>query len=353
MFEEKLKNKLSERQSKNALRQLKTSSDLVDFCSNDYLGYAKLHHPNEHPMGATGSRLISGTSNLHLQTEQEIANYHNTEAALIFNSGYDANLGFFSCVPQKEDTVIYDQLCHASIRDGIRLGLARSFAFKHNDLNHLKEKMNQASGQIFVVVESVYSMNGDFSPLEELFSLCQTYHAKLIVDEAHAFGVFGSKGQGLCQDAYARIYTFGKALGSHGAAIVGSQILIDYLVNFSRPFIYTTALAPHSVKRISWAYQHITTAKERIQLQNNIAYFKSNCQNKRLIESSSAIQCVLIGGNDNTKKIAELLATQHLDVRAILHPTVEEGKERLRICLHAFNTKDEIHKLCQIINNIE
>jgi 8-amino-7-oxononanoate synthase len=352
MFEEKLKNKLSEREKNNSLRKLSTTSELVDFCSNDYLGFAKQHHPNEYPMGATGSRLISGTSNLHIQTEQEIAKYHNTEAALIFNSGYDANLGFFSCVPQKEDTVIYDQLCHASIRDGIRLGLARSFAFKHNDLNHLKEKMSQASGQIFVVVESVYSMDGDFSPLEELSSLCKTYQAKLIVDEAHAFGVFGSKGQGLCQDAYARIYTFGKALGSHGATVVGSQLLIDYLINFSRPFIYTTALAPHSVKRISWAYQQITTAKERIQLQDNIAYFKSNCQHKRLIESSSAIQCILIGGNDNTKKIAQHLATHHFDVRAILHPTVEQGKERLRICLHAFNTKREILELCQLINNI-
>ena len=352
MFEEKLKNKLSERQSKNALRQLNTSSDLIDFCSNDYLGFAKQQHANYQAMGATGSRLISGTSKWHLQTEHEIANYHNTEAALIFNSGYDANLGFFSCVPQKGDTVIYDQLCHASIRDGMRLGLARSFAFKHNNLSHLEEKMKQASGQIFVVVESVYSMDGDFSPLQELSSLCKTYNAKLVVDEAHAFGVFGNKGQGLCQDAYARIYTFGKALGSHGATIVGSQLLIDYLVNFSRPFIYTTALAPHTVQRISWAYQQIKTAEERIQLQNNIAFFKSNCQNQRLIESSSAIQCVMIRGNDATKKAATHLSKQNFDVRPILHPTVEEGKERLRICLHAFNTKEEIHKLCQIINNI-
>jgi 8-amino-7-oxononanoate synthase len=355
MFEDKLKNKLSEREKNNSLRQLSITSGLVDFCSNDYLGFAQKQNPNQQAMGSTGSRLISGNTPLHLLLEKEIAKCHQTEAALIFNSGYDANLGFFSCIPQKEDTVIYDQLCHASIRDGIRLGLARSFAFQHNDTIQLQEKLKQATGQAFVVVESIYSMDGDHSPLEKIASICKTYDAKLIVDEAHAFGIFGYKGQGLCQniDTFARIYTYGKALGSHGAAIVGSQLLHDYLLNFSRPFIYTTALPPHAIERISWAYQNIENTEERKKLKQNIAYFKANCKNTKLIESNSAIQCVLIGGNSPTKKAAIQLSKHHLDVRPILHPTVAIGQERLRICLHSFNTKEEIYNLCQQINSFQ
>jgi 8-amino-7-oxononanoate synthase len=355
MFENKLKYKLSERQKNNALRKLSTPSGLVDFCSNDYLGLAQIHNSNNHRMGSTGSRLISGTTELYLQLEKDIAKYHHTESALIFNSGYDANLGFFSCIPQKEDTVIYDQLCHASIRDGIRLGLARSYAFKHNDASHLEEKLNQASGQAFVVVESVYSMDGDIAPLQEISDVCKRHDAKLIVDEAHAFGVFGDEGQGLANniDTIARIYTFGKALGSHGATIVSNEIVNQYLINFSRPFIYTTALPPHAIERIQWGYQKIKHSKERQQLHNNIAYFKSNCDNNGLIESKSAIQCVVIGGNTQTRKAANYLSENNLDVKPILHPTVAKGQERLRICLHAFNNEEEIHKLCQLINTIK
>ena len=354
MFENKLKNKLIEREKNNSLRKLSPKSELVDFCSNDYLGYAQIQSPNTQKMGATGSRLISGTTNLHLELEKTIAKYHHTEAALIFNSGYDANLGFFSCIPQKEDTVIYDQLCHASIRDGIRLGLARSFAFKHNDTIHLEEKIKQANGQVFVVVESVYSMDGDFSPLKAISIVCEKYNANLIVDEAHAFGMLGKNGKGLCQEinTYARIYTFGKALGSHGATIVGSKTLKDYLINFSRPFIYTTALPPHAIERIRWAYQQIRRTEEREQLINNIAYFKSNCKHSKLIDSTSAIQCVITSGNAKTKKAAQLLAENNFNIKPILHPTVPESQERLRICLHAFNTKSEILELCQLINNI-
>jgi len=354
MLEDKLKNKLKKREENNSLRKLSPTSDLVDFCSNDYLGYAQIQSLNTQKMGATGSRLISGTTELHIHLEKKVAEYHKTEAALIFNSGYDANLGFFSCIPQKEDTVIYDQLCHASIRDGIRLGLARSFAFKHNNTVHLEEKIKQANGQVFVVVESVYSMDGDFSPLKAISMVCEKYNANLVVDEAHAFGMFGRNGKGLCQEinTYARIYTFGKALGSHGATIVGSKTIKDYLINFSRPFIYTTALPPHAIERISWAYQQIRRTEEREKLIDNIAYFKSNCKHSNLISSNSAIQCIIISGNAETKKAAQLLSKNNFYIKPILHPTVPEGQERLRICLHAFNTKEQINKLCQLINNI-
>src|SRR5207249_2240995 len=156
----------------------------------------------------------------------------------IFNSGYDANTGLLSCVPLRGDTIIYDYLSHASIRDGIRLSLALSFSFRHNDLEDLEKKLKMASGNIFVVTESVFSMDGDKAPLQQLINLCQQYHANVIVDEAHATGVIGNKGEGLVQalglqkKCFARVHTFGKACGVHGAIILGTGILRHYLINF-------------------------------------------------------------------------------------------------------------------------
>lgn len=352
MLEDKLLNKIVERQNNKALRQLTVSTTKIDFCSNDYLGFSLEQWSSTENSSSTGSRLISGNSKLHIETERKIAEFHNVESALLFNSGYTANLGLLSSVPQKDDTILYDQLCHASIRDGIKLGNARNFSFRHNDTNHLQEKIKQSTGTIYIVVESVYSMDGDFSPLEEIEKICQEYNAKLIIDEAHALGVFGENGHGLAKNinCFARVYTYGKAMGSHGAAIVGSKMLIDYLINFSRPFIYTTALSPHSVKRIEWAYNKLESSTNREKLHKNIALFKENCKHPNLIESDSAIQCIVIGGNANTKQFAENLQLNNFDIRPILHPTVGKGLERIRICLHSFNTEEDIKLLCELIN---
>ena len=352
MLEDKLHKNLADRQNKNALRELSISSSTIDFCSNDYLGFSSKKWSSSASVGSTGSRLISGNSPIHESAEKKIANFHQTESALLFNSGYSANLGLLSAVPQKDDTVIYDQLCHASIRDGINLGIARNFSFKHNDTTQLEEKLKRASGTTYVVVESVYSMDGDFAPLEKIMNVCQNYNAKLIIDEAHAVGVFGNYGQGLTHyiTCFAKIYTYGKAMGSHGAAIVGSKTLIDYLINFSRPFIYTTALSAHSVERIIWAYDEVKITEERAKLLDNISLFKQQCKHPHLLPSDSAIQCIVIGGNIQTKQFAHHLQANDFDVRPILHPTVAEGSERIRICLHSFNTKDEISSLCDLIN---
>ena len=248
MLNERLESALNKRREENAFRSLKTSEGMVDFCSNDYLGFSKKIEIVDQMVGSTGSRLISGNHSIHEVVECEIAAFHGMDSALIFNSGYDANLGFFSTVPQKGDTVVYDQLCHASIRDGLRLGVARSFSFNHNCVDDLRSNVAQTEGRIFVVVESVYSMDGDKAPLVEIAKLCDEVGAYLVVDEAHGTGVFGLKGEGLCQEQevkpYAKIHTFGKALGCHGAAIVGDETLRNYLINYARPFIYTTALPP-------------------------------------------------------------------------------------------------------------
>lgn len=358
MLEENLQKSLDKRASEDSLRKLKISEGMVDFCSNDYLGFARKEWGDveQSAAGSGGSRLISGTHTEHVKFELWLAEFHNVESALVFNSGYDANLGFFSTVPKKGDTVIYDQLCHASIRDGLRLGLARSFSFKHNDVEDLKLKIQGASGNVFVVVESVYSMDGDMAPLVEIAEVSKGAGAYLVVDEAHATGIFGENGEGLCEElkvkAFARVHTFGKAMGSHGAVVLGPKVLTEYLVNFCRPFIYTTALPPSSVAAAHNAFLALAESKEREKLKSNIEEFKSKFSYPGLIESRSAIQCVVIGGNTKCKSVARELQMAGMDVRPILHPTVAEGTERIRMCLHSFNTVEEISQLCEKLNQV-
>lgn len=374
-FPQKLADKLNRRIESNALRQLGYRNELVDFASNDYLGFAEskaifdethdfLVSKNLSQNGATGSRLLTGNHALYTETENKIAAFHDSETALLFNSGYDANIGFFSSVPQKGDWILYDELIHASIRDGIQLSNATAYKFKHNDcedLERLIEKVKENSSTIYVVTESVFSMDGDTPALLELAALCKKHQAYLIVDEAHALGVFGDKGEGLVQLlalqnlVFARIITFGKGLGCHGAVILGSEDLKSYLVNFARSLIYTTGLPPHSVATIQVAYQHLTENKEsREQLRNNINTFNQQKQLLGLkplfVKSKSAIQCAVIPGNQKVKQIANQLQQQGFDVKAILSPTVPEGQERLRICLHSYNSEVEITKLLRALS---
>ncbi len=353
-----IQQKLEERKANNALRVLKSNNDLIDFCSNDYLGFAseKSIHQVENELdqfGATGSRLISGNHQITEEVESYLANFYKSDAALIFNSGYNANLGFFSCVPQRGDTIIYDELIHASIRDGIRLGNANSFSFKHNNLDELQNKIAKAEGNVYLVVESVYSMDGDFAPLIEIAKICKENNIALIVDEAHSAGIFGN-GKGLCaelnieNDVFARVVTFGKAYGCHGAAILGSNDLRTYLINFSRPFIYTTALPLQSVLTIKKAHDFLLDNLDRVEtLKKLITYFRKTTLNFELstLNSRSGIQCIIIPGNDAVKKLAELIQNKGFDVRPILSPTVPKGQERLRICLHSFNTTEQINSL--------
>ena len=199
-------------------------------------------------------------------------------------------------------------------------------------------------------------MDGDSAPLKQIEEICFNHKANLVVDEAHATGVFGLNGEGLCAEigveTYARVHTFGKALGCHGAAVCGSQILKDYLINFARPFIYTTALPPHSLEVIKQAYSEMVACEEKRHLKKNIEFFKSQFQSLKLIESNSPIQCIVLGDNSKCKNVANSLQTSGLDIRPILSPTVEKGKERIRICLHSFNSRDEITHLCSQLNEL-
>ena len=369
MLPERLQKKIDLRKDNNSLRALKLPQNLIDFSSNDYLGFSKLIseakiHLEEYLIfnGATGSRLLSGHSALFEKTEQQIAGFHNAEAALLFNSGYDANLGLLSAILMRGDVVFYDEWSHASIRDGITMGYAKAIKFKHNDLDHLKQLLDKFKGtaECYIVTESVFSMDGDQPDLNQIVNLSKAYNANLIIDEAHAIGVFGNKGEGLIQglgletQVFARVVTYGKAMGGHGAAILGSVGLKEFLVNFSRPFIYTTAMPPHSLLAIGSAYNILQNNKGincLEKLQNNINAFKCEVARLRLdklfIESSSAIQSCIVSGNNRVKKASEFLGEKGYDIRPILSPTVPEGKERLRFCIHSFNSKVEITQVLQ------
>ena len=363
-----LQGRLMERKEQNAFRTLRLPDNKIDFCSNDYLGIAKNFltiTPDSQPtsitplgegVGSAGSRLLAGNYALIEETEKQIASFHKAEAGLIFNSGYDANLGLLSCVPQKGDTIIYDFLSHASIRDGIRLSQAQSFAFLHNDLNDLERRLKSATGNIFVVTESVFSMDGDYCPLPEIVALCKQYHAHLIIDEAHATGVVGENGEGLAQHLqlqdyiFARVHTFGKACGCHGAVVLGSNLLRDYLINFARSFIYSTALPPAAIQVIANSYALFPSMnKEREQLNILINYFQSATIAYPKLVSTTPIQVVIVSGNSEVNRVANLLQTNNLDVRHILYPTVPKGSERLRIVLHSFNTVEEVKLLVDLL----
>ncbi len=376
-FPLKLEKRLQKRKEEDSFRELSNSWEGSDFSSNDYLGFAKLDLISElanelledevNINGSTGSRLLSGNHSLFKEAEQLIADFHNSEAALIYNSGYDANIGFFSSVLQKSDLIFFDEYAHASIRDGLKMSLAKAYKFKHNDLEDLELKLKKLKPsfeetEIYVVTESVFSMDGDSPDLKNLVKLSEEYGVHLIIDEAHATGVFGENGRGLLQELdlerkiFARINTFGKAIGCHGAVVLGSAKLRDYLVNFSRSFIYTTALSPHSVASVFAAYRLLDSEEHFFKkLKENILHFKKEVQKndlkKYFIESNSAIQSCIISGNPKVKEIAARLNENDFIVKPILSPTVPVGKERLRFCLHSYNSTVEISEVLKVLGN--
>ena len=364
-----IRKKLQDRIDEGGLRSLKYNTNKVDFSSNDYLGLAsnqdlaraiEYKYQHEFPKslnGSTGSRLLAGHHAFYDEVESFLADYFKVEAVLIFNSGYVANMAILSSVPQKGDTIILDEYIHASLKDGARLSFATKYSFKHNDLQDLENKLKKAEGNKFIVVETLYSMDGDFAPLESLQILANEYGAFLVVDEAHSTGLFGENGNGLLnekklQDSIPfKIYTFGKAMGIHGACIAGSKDLKDYLVNFARPFIYTTAMSPHSFVAVASAFEFIINHKElKESLLDTIAYWNSKTSMlKNFTCNEGPIQTYTKPGNEIVKKLALSVQSKGYDVRPILSPTVKEGAERLRICLHAFNSKEEIDGLIQSI----
>ncbi len=342
---------LEERIEQGNFRKLEHFDSFLDFFSNDYLGLARIPFtPTQQLHFGGSSRLIAGTNKCNLSLEQYLADLFQTESALLFNSGYDANIGVLGTLPQKGDVVLFDSLCHASIREGNKLNYAQKIKFKHNDPQHLEQLLKKYQGQpIFVVVESLYSMDGDFAPLDEVEKLCQQYNAQLIIDEAHRAGCFDLKIPS--NDSSIRIITFGKAFGAHGACVLSPKMIKDYLINFCKPFIYTTALPDYSIQHIQQNITHQSITNARKELFDNIQYFQEKFSSSFQLSSDalSPIQSIIIHDRNQLKTIEKRLHREKIGVKAIFHPTVPMNQERLRISIHSFNTKKEINLLLDTI----
>lgn len=354
---------LEKRKEEGTLRILQPKSEGIDFYSNDYLGFARnkelqnllLKQIIENPQllsGSTGSRLISGNSSTVIETENYIAKEHQYPSALLFSSGYNANLALFSTLPTRHDTIIVDEKIHRSVHDACKMSHAKKLKFKHNNPDDLEQILKKQNGNCYIAIESLYSMDGDFAPIQEIAEIAEKYNAHLIVDEAHAFGVFGyglvEKYQ-LQDRVIATVITYGKALGAHGAAILSNDTIKSYLINFASPFIYTTSAQDIQWMSIETGYEFLKANFElSIKLQENIKIFRQ--QNLKTPSSeNSPIQAILIPDNKRLKILKKTLLNEGLLTYAVFSPTVTEGTERLRICLHSFNTEKQIIQLTRII----
>jgi 8-amino-7-oxononanoate synthase len=373
-----LEKRLQKRSQLGNLRTLKVSLSPIDFSSNDYLGLARspqlaasvfqewemhlyracsnAHNLNGqgtahlNGLGSTGSRLLTGNSLYAQELEKRIAKFHGYEEGVLFSCGYMANVGLLSAIANRESVILFDAGVHASVHDGIHLSRAQAFPFRHNDLEHLESRLKSCSSQKdrFVCIESIYSTDGSMAPLIEISQLAREYGAYLIVDEAHAIGACGPKGRGLVAEhnltahVFAQVVTFGKALGTYGASVLGSPTLRQALINFATSYIYTTALPFQTLAAIKCSYDLFPEMDPaRRHLQKLLQIFRNSYPRSSLTH----IQSVPIEGNEAVKQMAKLLADQGFDVRPLMSPTVQRGCEVLRICLHAFNTENEIRQL--------
>lgn len=359
-----LQEAIRKRAEQGLLRRFAGQGKGIDFCSNDYLGLSQMQPEADSVsrlsgLGSGASRLISGNHALADETEAWVAEAFGAESALWYGSGYLANLGLFSCLAGRGDTYLYDEFIHASIREGLRLSHANAYSFRHNDVEALRQKASVVRGRVFVVLESVYSMDGDTPPLEAIVHLCRELGWYLIVDEAHSLGVFGSQGRGhtfaqAWNDVLlARVLTFGKAAGFHGAMVLGPAVLKEYLSQFSRPLIYTTASGQSDFAMLRFKLENLLMAEaERSSLTQNIEHFiSSGAQTElALMPSVSPIQSILCKGNEAAVKLAELLCAEGFEVRPVRSPTVPKGTERIRIILHSFNSKEQVGALVSALS---
>lgn len=338
----------------------------VDFCSNDYLGLA--HHPalrdavvhavqTSTRVGGTASRLLSGQTIAWRKLEEQFAKFAGTEAALFFSSGYAANMGLLSALVGPDDVVYSDMLNHASLIDGMRLSGARKVIYPHLDLNALENSLRQDAGapwRRIIVTESVFSMNGDVAPLQDMASLAEKFGAAMIVDEAHATGVQGKSGSGLVTESgilphvLATIHTCGKALASAGAFVCGPQIMKDYLINHARTFVFSTALPSYFAEQISAALNLATGMdEERRSLLRRAGELNQSLRRAGFdtADSASQIVPVILGSNEGTLQAADHLQKSGFAVRAIRPPTVPKGSARLRLSLTTRIAESDLHGL--------
>src|SRR6187431_501984 len=341
------------------------------FCSNDYLGLA--NHPDviaalqesaaKFGVGSGASHLVAGHSSEHHALEEELAAFTGRERALLFSTGYMANMGAITALVGQGDAVFEDRLNHASLLDAGLLSGARFQRFLHNDLDNLQNRLDKTDAQRkLIVVDGVFSMDGDCAPLPKLAALAQKNNAWLMVDDAHGFGCLGNTGAGcaehfgLTQDQLPILMgTLGKAAGSFGAFIAGSETLIETLIQFARPYIYTTAMPPAVAAATRASLRLIQTEHwRRTHLNKLIAHFRSGAQelNLQLMDSFSPIQPIVIGDEAKALAISEKLAARGILIIAIRPPTVPVGSSRLRITFSAEHSIAQVDQLLTALADV-
>jgi 8-amino-7-oxononanoate synthase len=377
-----LQNELNGRAALGLLRQRHTlqraqsphivvdGKSYLSFCSNDYLGLA--NHPQlvravqqgaeQYGVGAGAAHLVSGHFSPHHQLELELASFVDKPAALLFSTGYMANLGVVQALVGKDDTVFADKFNHASLNDAMQLSRATVKRYRHNDMTQLAQFLEQTkSGRKLVITDAVFSMDGDLAPLPELLALCEQHDAWLLIDDAHGFGVLGEQGRGslshFCISSKRIIYmgTLGKAAGVFGAFVAAEQIVIDTLVNHARSYIYTTATPPALAGAMLESLQLIIGGDAlRAHLQSLIAQLRNGLRGLpwAVMPSATAIQPLLVGDNQAALNMSNELRERGIWVAAIRPPTVPQGTARLRITLSAAHSAADVTRLIEALHEL-
>ncbi len=347
----------------------------IDFASNDYLGLSRHTRIGEamrraleyDPFGCPASRLLGGHTAAHAEVEDRLAAFKGTEAALLFSSGYAANIGTLGALIRKEDRALSDELNHASLIDGLRLAGCRREIYPHIDLDALEFILRRPhpGGRTFIVTETLFSMDGDLAPIERIAALADRHGALLILDEAHATGLWGEKHRsglaerfGVADRAAAIVSTCGKALGLWGAFVAGPREVIDCVMNRARPFIFSTAVPPVLLAGIGAALEVLRDEPERVlQLHANSARLRAGLGGLGISPGAAAasegpIVPVTLGSNERALEVAAAVRGRGFDVRAIRPPSVPEGTARIRISVHAQQTEAEIDGLSRALTDI-
>jgi 8-amino-7-oxononanoate synthase len=351
------------------LRNLKPRAG-IDFSSNDYLGLAGASRMRKAisaaidsgtPIGAGGSRLLRGNCAEHESLEAEAARFFGSEAAIFFASGYVANFAVLTTLPQRGDLLVLDQLVHASIHEGARAGRAEFRMNAHNDANSVEEVIQDwrsqgGRGRVWIVAESLYSMDGDFAPLDALIAIADRHEAFLMVDEAHATGVYGERGRGLAaayegRDNLVVVHTCGKALGAAGALVTTTKVLRDFIVNRCRPFIFSTAPSPLMAVAVQEALSILGDEPERRQRLTGLIAFahREIAASHGWRCSGSQIMPFIVGDNARAMRLAEALQARGFDIRGIRPPTVPAGTARLRISLTNNVGEDDVRAMLDAV----
>jgi 8-amino-7-oxononanoate synthase len=357
-------------QSPQAPHIMVDGKSYLSFCSNDYLGLA--NHPQliaalqqgaqQHGVGAGAAHLVSGHGTTHHQLENELAAFVGKPAALLFSTGYMANLGVVQALVGKGDTVFADKFNHASLNDAMQLSRAAVKRYRHNDMTQLAQLLEQAkSGRKLVITDAVFSMDGDVAPLRELLALCEQHDAWLLIDDAHGFGVLGEQGRGslahfgIASKRVICMATLGKAAGVFGAFVAAEQVVIDTLINHARSYVYTTATPPALASALLESLQLIENGDElRGNLQRLIAQLRSGLRSLpwSVMPSATAIQPLLVGGNQAALNLSAGLLERGIWVAAIRPPTVPQGTARLRITLSAAHRAADVTRLIESLHEL-